>query len=78
MSDLSNDTQECPTPPRRLVTDHVFLKKSEEHPAWEARRANKMRIRFPVTTNPPPVPNLDLIAPVQPDITLPPFTEKSP
>lgn len=69
-----NETSDCPNPPRRLVTDRVLLKKPEDNPAWNARRANKMRERFPVMDH-QPIPTMNLVAPVQPSITLPPFTE---
>ena len=74
MSEI-NEPSECPNPPRRLVTDRVLLKKPEDTVAWGARRANKMRERFPMTDH-QPSPTMNLVAPVQPSINLPPFTEK--
>lgn len=67
----------CPQPPRRLVADRVLLNKRDVvNTAWEARRANKMRERFPVTSNTQPLPTLNLVAPVQPSLTNPsPFHE---
>lgn len=80
MTDKSTDMQDtpdCPTPPRRLVSDHVLLKRNDEPAAWEGRRASKMRLRFPVTmAAAPAVPTIDLIAPVQPHTALPTFVEK--
>jgi hypothetical protein len=70
-----NEPSDCPNPPHRLVTDRVLLKKPEDTFAWSARRANKMRERFPVMDH-QPAPTMNLVAPVQPSITLSPFTEK--
>ena len=79
MTDSPDDTTihpintDCPPPPRRMVADRVLLKKREDEmdPAWESRRASKMRERFPVGGNHQPLPGLNLVAPVQPSICNP-------
>ena len=68
MTDLSH-TADCPQPPRRLLTDHVLLKRNDEPNGWESRRANKMRERFTGRTDQQPLPSMNLIAPVQPTLT---------
>lgn len=68
----------CPQPPRRLMADRVLLNKRDVDPAWESRRANKMRERFPVgfREQAQPLPTLNLVAPVQPSLSNPaPFHE---
>lgn len=72
MTDLSH-TADCPQPPRRLLTDHVLLKRNDEPNGWEARRANKLRERFTGRTDQQPLPSMNLIAPVQPTLTTPAF-----
>ncbi len=61
---------DCPTPPRRLITDCVLRSPSDIHPAWAARRVNKMRERFPVGADHQPLAHMNLIAPVQPTLTI--------
>lgn len=68
---------DCPEPPRRLLTDRVLLKKTHEPSAWDSRRANKMKERFPVGADRQPFPSMNLIAPIQPSIRPPFFSEKS-
>lgn len=67
---------DCPEPPRRLVTDCVPLKKPDYNPAWEARRMNKMRERFPASADQQPLSTMNLVAPVQPTIYISPFIDK--
>lgn len=68
---IASANTECPQPPRRLVTDRVLRTKPGIDTAWENRRANKMRERFPVTDNAQPLPTLNLVAPVQPSVVNP-------
>jgi hypothetical protein len=60
------------------MADRVLRHKPELDPAWESRRANKMRERFPVgfKQQQQPLPTLNLVAPVQPSLANPaPFHE---
>lgn len=66
-------TDDCPPPPRRFVTDHVSQRFETPVPAWEARRANKIKERFPMQAGHQPLPAMNLIAPVQPTIIAGPF-----
>lgn len=76
MQDQNNQTNGCPQPPRRLVSDRVLLKKTEETQAWDTRRTNKMKERFPTPVDRQPMPTLNLVAPVQPSINISRFVEK--
>lgn len=66
-------TDDCPQPPRRFITDHVLRRFETPAPAWEARRGNKIKERFPTPADHQPLPCMNLVAPVQPTIGAGPF-----
>ena len=72
MFDTTNFS-DCPTPPRKLVSDRELRNKRSDFVAWEGRRSSKIRERFPVPSDHQPMPTLNLIAPIQPSLTLSPF-----